>query len=144
MTGPFQFLFRVRYHECDAQRIVFNARWGEYVDVAAGEYLRALFGTIEPGIEYRLVRQVTEWKAPARFDDVIAASVRTVAVGTTSFTLTTEMRRHGDGALLATVGTVYVVVDPDADQKLPVPDAHRRTLEAGAPGRVVDHAGVTR
>ena len=140
--SAFRFLFRVRYHECDAQQIVFNARWGEYVDVAAGEYMRALFGAMEIGIDYRLVRQVIEWRAPARFDDVLAASVRTVRVGTTSFTLATELRRHGDELILASVETVYVVVDPAANAKRPVPDAHRRALEAGADGRVVDHAGA--
>ena len=139
---PFRFLFRVRYHECDAQKIVFNARWGEYVDVATGEYLRALFGTAEPELEYRLVRQVTEWRSPARFDDVIEASVRTVRVGTTSFTLATELRRHREPALLASVETVYVLVDPEANQKRPVAAEHRRVLEAGAPGRVVDHAAA--
>ena len=144
MAEPFRFLFRVRYHECDAQKIVFNARWGEYVDVATGEYLRALFGTAEPELEVRLVRQVIEWRAPARFDDVIDASVRTVRVGTTSFTLATELRRHGAPALLASVETVYVVVDPAVDQKRPVTPEHRRALEAGAMGRVVDHAGALR
>jgi hypothetical protein len=27
-------VFRVRYGECDAQKIVFNARWGDYIDPA--------------------------------------------------------------------------------------------------------------
>lgn len=142
MSQPFRFLFRVRYHECDAQKIVFNARFGEYVDVATGEYMRALFGAMEQGVDYRLVRQMTEWRAPARFDDVIAASVRTVRVGTTSFTLATELRRYGEDPILASVETVYVVVDPVANEKRPVPDAHRVALEAGADGRVVDHAGA--
>ena len=39
---PFRFLFRVRYGECDAQAIVFNARWGDYVDIAVTEFARAL------------------------------------------------------------------------------------------------------
>ena len=140
MSEPFRFLLRVRYHECDAQKIVFNARWGEYVDIATGEYTRALFGN--GGIEYRLVRQVTEWKAPAHYDDVIACAVRTLRVGTTSFTLASELTRHGEDAVLASVETVYVVVDAAAYQKLPISDAQRRAFEAGAPGLVIDHAGA--
>lgn len=144
---PFRFLFRVRYQECDAQKIVFNARWGDYVDLAATEYTRAIFGTADPdaaGIDWRLVRQVLEWKAPARFDDVLEARVHTLRVGTTSFTVATDFRRWPDGGRLVTAETVYVVVDPASQTKRPVPDAQRIALEAGAPGRVVDHAGAQR
>ena len=41
MTGPFRFYLRVRYGECDAQKVVFNSRYGEYVDVGVNEFLRA-------------------------------------------------------------------------------------------------------
>jgi acyl-CoA thioester hydrolase len=142
---PFRFLFRVRYHECDAQKIVFNARWGEYVDLASTEYTRAVFGSVDPavsGIDWRLVRQVIEWKAPGRFDDVIEARVRCVRVGTTSFTLATEFVRWPDEAPLVTAETVYVATHPTHGTKQPVSDDHRRKLEAGAAGRVVDHAGA--
>ena len=145
MSNPFQFVFRVRYAECDAQKIVFNARWGDYVDLAATEYTRVLFGSVDPhdaGLDWRLVRTLLEWKAPARFDDVLVASVRTVKVGTTSFTLSFEFRRRGEDAVLVTAETVYVVTDPDHGTKQPVPDHHRAALERGAPGHVANHAGV--
>lgn len=145
MPEPFRFLFRVRYAECDPQQIVFNARWAEYVDVAATEYTRELFGSVDPeaaGVDWRLVRQLVEWRASARFDDVLVAAVRTVKVGTTSFTLATEFRRHGEDAVLVTAETVYVVVEPHRPVKLRVPDRHRAALERGAPGKVVNHAGV--
>ncbi len=128
MSSPFTFEFRVRYAECDAQGIVFNARWGDYVDLVATEFTRARFGSPDPaviGIDWRLRRQVLEWRAPARFDDVLVALVTTVGVGTTSFTLRTDFRR--DEAPLVTVETVYVVVDP-AGHKQPVPDHHRALL----------------
>jgi acyl-CoA thioesterase FadM len=41
---PFRYLLRVRYGECDAQKIVYNARYGDYVDLAATEFLRAIWG----------------------------------------------------------------------------------------------------
>jgi acyl-CoA thioester hydrolase len=145
VTAPFCLLFRVRYHECDAQAIVFNARWGEYVDVATSEYTRVLFGGVQPevaGLDWRLVRQVLEWRGPGRFDDVLCAEVSTVRVGTTSFTLATAFRRWPDGPLLVSAETVYVAVDPAQGEKRPLPERHRRALEAGAPGRLVDHAGA--
>ena len=42
MSLPFRFYFRVRYAECDAQKVVFNARYGDYVDLGFTEFLRAL------------------------------------------------------------------------------------------------------
>jgi acyl-CoA thioester hydrolase len=143
--GPFRFLFRVRYGECDAQNIVFNARWGDYVDIACTEYLRALFGVPDTGgvgLHIRLVRQLVEWKEPGRFDDVIDTEVRTLKVGTTSFTLSTVFRRRADAAVLAMAETVYVAIDPTVGEKRAIAGEHRRALEAGAGGRVVDHAGA--
>ncbi len=144
-AAPFRFLFRVRYHECDAQKIVFNARWGDYVDIAVAEYSRALFGSMDPdeiGFDWRLVRQTIEWRAPGQFDDVIEAQVETVRIGTTSFTLTARFRRWPDGSQLVTSETVYVAVVPHTATKHPLTDDQRRRLEAGAPGILLDHAGA--
>lgn len=145
VSDPFRLLLRVRYSECDAQGIVFNARYGEYMDVAACEYSRTLFGGIDgatTGIDWRLVRQVTEWKAPARFDDVLEISVTTARVGTTSFTLSGVFRRRPDGLVLTEIETVYVVVDPTSGDKRPIAEHHRAALIRGAPGVTLDLAGV--
>ena len=144
-AAPFRFLFRVRYHECDAQKIVFNARWGDYVDVAVAEYSRALFGSMDPdriGFDWRLVRQTIEWRAPAQFDDVIESQVETVRIGTTSFTLTARFRRWPDGAALVTSETIYVAVEPHTATKHVLTPEERRRLDAGAPGVLLDHAGA--
>ncbi|MEZ4223265.1 MAG: thioesterase family protein [Polyangiaceae bacterium] len=144
MSDSFRLLLRVRYSECDAQGIVFNARYGEYMDVASCEYSRAVFGSVDgsTGIDWRLVRQVTEWKAPARFDDVIEIAVGTQHIGTTSFSLSAHFRRPSDGTLLATMETVYVVVDAQSGEKKPIPDRHRSALQQGALGVVVDMAAA--
>lgn len=144
MSEPFRLLLRVRYNECDAQGIVFNARWGDYADIASGEYMRALFGSVHPaetGLDWRLVKQVIEWRAPARYDDVLDLRVRTVRVGTTSFVLATEFRRHADQAHLASMETTCVRVDPGG-AKRPIAGDLRAALETGAPGVVVDHAAA--
>ena len=72
---PFTYFLRVRYGECDAQNVVFNSRYGDYVDVAVNEFMRALgFGEalINGDLDFQLVKQTTEWNAPARFDQVLA------------------------------------------------------------------------
>ena len=42
MSAPFRYYLRVRYAECDAQKVVFNARYGAFVDLGFTEFLRAL------------------------------------------------------------------------------------------------------
>ena len=42
MREPFRYYLRVRYNECDAQRVVFNGHYGTYVDMAVTECENAL------------------------------------------------------------------------------------------------------
>jgi acyl-CoA thioester hydrolase len=138
----FRYLLRARYPECDAQGIVFNARYGDWADLATTELLRAMNpGFLEPGgVDYRLRRQETEWLAPARFDDVIEARPVVTGVGNTSFTVRTTFARGED--TLAVILTTYVLVDARTGTKRPIEDTLRAVLLHGAPGRVTDHAGV--
>ena len=145
MSLRFRYYLRVRYQECDAQQVVFNARYGDYIDLACSEFLRAALPTprdiFDGTFEIQTVRQVIEWKAPARFDDVLEVAVWASRVGTTSFTLCFELRRAGDGELLVTSETVYVHVDRKTFHKRAIEPRMRAALEAGARGRSVDHAG---
>ena len=148
MTAPFRFYLRVRYAECDAQKVVFNTRYAEYVDVAMNEFLRAVgFDTtrlLASGLDFQLVKQTIEWKAPARFDDVLEVAVEPVRLGTTSFTCRATMRIAGDDRVAAVIETVYVLVAAEALTKTPLPPAFRAALESGAREVVVDHAGLPR
>jgi acyl-CoA thioester hydrolase len=145
---PFRFFLRVRYQECDAQHVVFNARYGEYIDMACFEFLRAALprpsDVTDGTFEIQTVRQVVEWKRPARFDDVLEISVRTGRIGSTSFTLSFDIRRAGEAEPLVTSETVYVHVDPKTWTKREIAPAMRAALEAGAAGKSTDHAGYLR
>jgi len=65
MSRAFRYYLRVRYIECDAQKVVFNSRYSEYVDVSINEFLRAA-GVLhdfaeghldfQPGLPVRLAR----------------------------------------------------------------------------------------
>lgn len=146
MPLPFRYYLRVRYGECDAQKVVFNARYGDYVDVAISEFVRALgYGTemVSGEMDFQLVRQVKEWKAPAHYDDVLEARVWTDRVGTTSFVLMSEFRVAGQDAVIFTCETVYVLVDHATLTKRQVPDSMRERLERGAPDAIADHAAYS-
>ncbi len=139
----FKYFLRVRYSECDAQKVVFNARYADYVDLATAEFLRALgyeheIQTAE--LDYQLVKQTLEWKAPARYDQVLEVSVGAKHLGTTSFTFLTEFRIAGTEAVIATAETVYVHVDNKTLTKRSLPEQMRARFTDGAQGVVVDHA----
>jgi acyl-CoA thioester hydrolase len=143
-SDRFKYYLRVRYGECDAQKVVFNARYGDYVDLATGEFLRSVgYGNeIQTGeVDYQLVKQTIEWRAPARFDQVLEISVAVKHIGTTSFTTFTEFRIAGTEPVIATAETVYVNVDAHTLKKKPIPDDMRAVFLRGAPGVEVDHAG---
>ncbi len=144
MIKPFLYYLRVRYGECDAQKVVFNARYAEYVDLATTEFLRALgYGEqlFSGELDFQLVKQTIEWKAPARFDQVLEVSVFAKALGNTSFTLVAEFRIAGHDRVLATAETVYVLVKQHTLTKTPLPPDLRAALQKGALGVITDHAG---
>ena len=140
---PFRYYLRVRYIECDAQKVVFNSRYAEYVDVSINEFLRAigvLADFLTGHLDFQLVKQTVEWKAPARFDQVLELAIAVRRLGTTSFTVGTTFRIAGDDRVIVTVETVYVLVDGRSLTKLPLPESLRAALLAGAAGQVTDHA----
>jgi len=144
MTDRFRYYLRVRYGECDAQRVVFNARYADYVDLSTTEFCRALgFGDalISGALDFQLVKLTIEWKAPARFDQTLELSVHAKHLGNTSFTIATEFRIAGKEAIIATAETVYVVVDAHTLRKMPLAADFREALSRGAPGVTTDHAG---
>jgi acyl-CoA thioester hydrolase len=143
MALPFRYYLRVRYIECDAQKVVFNSRYSEYVDVSINEFLRAigvLPEFLEGRLDFQLVKQTVEWKAPARFDQVLELSIAAVRLGTTSFTIGTTFRIAGHEAPIVAAETVYVLVNAETLTKLALPDSLREALSQGAAGQVTDHA----
>jgi len=143
----FTYLLRVRYSECDAQKVVFNAKYAEYLDIAATEYTRMIWGDyddiVASGIENQVVNMTLSWSSPAKFDDVLAIEVHNSKQGNSSYTLSFSLKNHATGALIATGEIVYVMVDAKHFTTLSIPENLRATLEKGAPSVVVNHAGVS-
>src|SRR5258706_2343718 len=98
---------------------------------------------ISGAFDYQVVKQTLEWKAPARFDQVLELSVQAKHLGNTSFILTTEYRIANDERVIATAETVYVLVDAKTLEKAPLPSDLRAALQRGAAGKLVDHAGYS-
>jgi acyl-CoA thioester hydrolase len=126
---------RVRYGECDPQGIVFNANYLLYFDVAFTEYWRDRVGPWDDMARYGVDAVVAEanlrFRAPARFDDVLALEVTTEELGTTSTTTRVDVRR--DGELLVECRLRHVFVDRETWSKTAIPEAIRERLAAPAP-----------
>lgn len=134
--GEFRFHFRlrVRWSEGDAQGIVFNARYLDYLEIAQSEYYRNLGILLydeaqRTYFDTATVRITVEFKAPARVDELLDIYSRVAAIGKTSMTQRTEIYRDGTDELLTTGETVYVGYDSEKVVSRVVPDDVRELVE---------------
>lgn len=147
MNNEFCYLLRVRYAECDAQKVVFNGRYSDYVDIAVGEFSRVVWGDyndmLSSGIDNQVVSYSIDWKAPAHFDDVIAITVKPAKIGNSSYSFQVDFHQYGSRDVIASANIVYVMVSATEHKKMTIPQEMRKQLESGAPHITVDHAGVS-
>ena len=124
---------RVRFQECDPQRVVFNAHYQAYADMNVFEFWRETMGdyydaVVGRGVDTVVVTSEGRYFAPARFDDLLDLEGFVSHVGTTSFEFSTRIFR--DGELLTLVKLRYVFVDPETGAKKVPPDDIRELLLA--------------
>lgn len=145
MDQPFRYYMQVRYGECDAQKVVFNARYGDYIDLAVTEFLHHSCDQEQlpaGSFDYQVVKLTIEWKASARYRDQLELSVESSHIGNTSFTLTVDIRNAVTGQFLARGELIGVAVHPDTVEKMTIPDAMRQAMKQGSRGKFIDHAGI--
>jgi acyl-CoA thioester hydrolase len=128
---PFRHDLRVRYGECDAQGIVFNANFLAYVDVVLTEIWRQSMGSydllLETGVDTVVGEANLRFLAPARFDDMLRIEGGFDGLATTSTVLRLWFSR--DDTLLAEADIRYVFVDLENWEKAKIPDEVRAGLE---------------
>ena len=123
---------RVRWAEVDIQKIVFNAHYLTYADVAMSEYWRALALPYESSMQglagdVYLRKATVDYHASARLDDLLDIGMRCTRVGNSS--LGFEAAIFVGDKLLVTVDLVYVFADPKTQTARRVPQALRETIE---------------
>jgi acyl-CoA thioester hydrolase len=130
-AAPFSHELRVRYGECDAQGIVFNANFLAYVDVVLTEIWRQTVGSydllLETGVDTVVGEANLRFLAPGRFDDVLRIEAGFDGLGTTSTVLKLWFRRDDD--LLVEAEIRYVFVALKTWEKTPIPAEVRKGLE---------------
>jgi acyl-CoA thioester hydrolase len=128
--GDFVHTIRVRYAECDAQGVVFNAHYLSYVDIGITELWRAAFGSyqamLDRGVDVVVASANLRFRGPARFDDQLRCEVAVTHLGNTS--IVTRHRIGRGGELLVEVDIRHVMVARDALTKTPIPDWVREGL----------------
>ena len=122
----------VRWAEVDAQKIVFNAHYLMYADVAVTEYWRQMampyaqsWATL--GGELFVKKATVTYHASAQMGDVLDIGIRCVRQGNTSLQFEAGIFRGQQ--LLNTVELVYVFADA-AQQPQPLPQTLRNMLTA--------------
>jgi len=105
-SRPFVFVVRVYWEDTDGGGVVYHARYLNFFERARTEWLRALGVdqsrlAAEHGLVFAVRRMNIEFARAARLDDELAVSARPVHVGASLVRFEQEMRRLGDGQLLA-------------------------------------------
>lgn len=120
---PFTHTIRVRYAECDAQGVVFNAHYLAYVDIGITELFRAAFGSyqamVDRGVDVVVAEAHVRFRSSARFDDELRCEVTVTHMGTTSIVTRHLIKR--DDELLVEVEIRHVMVEAEALGKTPIP-----------------------
>jgi acyl-CoA thioester hydrolase len=121
---------RVRYAECDAQGVVFNAHYLTYFDVSITELWRAAFGSYQAmtdrGVDIVVAEAQLRFRAPARFDQELELEVAIARLGRTSI-LSHHVIRHQQQTLVE--GSVrHVLVELPRLTKTEIPDWARSAL----------------
>lgn len=122
---------RVRWAEVDMQGVVFNGHYLTYFDVAFTEYWRAtdLPSVIEQAREGRELfarKASVDYRAPARFDDVLDIGVRCAAFGRSSLRFLLEIYRGEEHLISGEL--LYVYADTTLRKGVPFPQPWRSAI----------------
>ena len=120
---------RIRYGECDMQRVVFNAHYMAYCDDAVERWLAAKGVQVnDVGWDFMLKKAVLEWQGTATVHETLDIAVEAVRWGNTSF----DVRftgTVGERPVFTNVIT-YVGVKLGTLETAPPPEDVKRILSA--------------
>lgn len=129
---------RVRYGECDMQKVVFNANYWVYCDDAIDHWVRKALA-VEMGrgeelveitdIEFDFMLKSTRgtWHKAVTFGETVDLHCSVSRWGNSSFDVTIDMRVDGESRFEAVI--TYVSVGVRSRESATVPDVVRRALE---------------
>ena len=128
-AASFRHQVKVRYADCDMQRVVYNAHYLTYADEACEALFRSVgFGSSGASGEwdFMLKRAEIDWSGPATYGDLVDIDVRVARWGNTSFTLVYQ--GTVDDLAVFDAAITYVGVRLGTTETVPVPQAVRDAL----------------
>jgi acyl-CoA thioester hydrolase len=122
---------RVRYGECDMQKVVFNAHYMAYCDDAVDTWFRSELspdgaGFESLGFDFMLKSATITWHAPLRFGETADLRCAVARFGNASFDVGIVGSADGEPRFDATI--TYVSVAPGTTTPTRVPTLIRERL----------------
>lgn len=133
--APFAVEVKVRFADVDHARIVYYPRFFHYFHVAFEELFEREFGLSYPEVLDRehvgfpAVRTEADYRAPARYGDVLRIHVTCRRIGARSVTLRYRAVRAADGVECVDASVTTACVDMRTFRPQDVPPAHRALFE---------------
>jgi len=137
MSFPFWHSERVRFRDVDLQHIVYYGKYLDYFDNALYEYLRSLgFDTGEiderHGFDTSVVRAEIDYRAPARFDELLRIGVRITRLGNSSFDTMYEVQN--ERGVVCSAKLILVNYDARSGKARQIPAGIRDAIEQSNAG----------
>lgn len=123
--------FRVRLNETDAMGVAFHGSYFGWFDAARMDYVRNLGlmpRYLTGALGNLIVHTEADYRAPARFEDLVVVRTRIERIGRSSITFRFRVERKEDGTLLAEGNSVHAMIDPATRASVPVPEDVRRAV----------------
>ena len=108
---------RVIYGDTDQMGVVYYANYFRYFEFGRSEYFRAFGGSYteveRQGTRLPVVEAACQYKAPAKYDDMLVVRTKVGTLGRASLKFEYEVLREIDRTLLCTGHTVHACVNPE-------------------------------
>jgi YbgC/YbaW family acyl-CoA thioester hydrolase len=139
----FKHRIRVRWAEVDLQKIVFNAHYLAYLDVAISNYWRELALPYEQtlnslGGDLFVKKASLEYHASAAYDDMLTLCLKCERMGRSSLTFKGAVYRNE--TLLVEGELVYVFADIESKKSKAIPEKFKDLLTLYEAGGEISHS----
>jgi acyl-CoA thioester hydrolase len=129
---PFRWRFRVYYEDTDLSGVVYYANYLKFMERARTEWLRTLGFEMSAmaenhGCQFVVQRAAIEYRAPARLDDELTATVTLGRHSHARLVLAQGVERNGVPLVEGTI--TLACITTDTWKPAPMPRPLKRTLE---------------
>ena len=120
----------VRFSDTDAMGHVNNAVYLSYLEAARVDYLRRVFGVVEPR-EYGVIiaRVEIDYKSPVFHHETVLVGCRVSELGGSSITMTYRLEEKSTGRLVASAKSVLVAYDYQLGKPRRLSEDRRKKME---------------